>query len=110
MTRQPFIFIVDDDQDDLEILSSTLEAEGFKVKTFEGGYESVSYLNQLTKDDMPSLIILDYDMPKINGLQVLVFIMSNQETKDIPVVMYSANKSPLLKKDLPGCGCLGMVY
>ena len=98
MTTQPFIFIVDDDQDDLEILSTTLEAEGIKVKTFGGGYEFVSYLNQLKEADMPSLIILDYDMPKINGLQVLVFVMSNHETKDIPVVMYSANKSPLLKK------------
>ena len=37
MTTQPFIFIVDDDQDDLEILSTTLEAEGIKVKTFGGG-------------------------------------------------------------------------
>ena len=57
--------------------------------------------------ELPSLIIMDYNMPKKNGQEVLSMIKHNGDTKDIPVVIYSTSMHEFLRKQLSDAGALG---
>lgn len=99
------VLLIDDDEDDLEIISSSLELQGIRTKCFNSGEEALIYL-KLIEDvlDKPLLIILDYNMPKINGQQMLGLLKDTKTSKDIRVVMYSTSISADLKKDLSDLG------
>lgn len=104
---KPYILLIDDDKDDLEMLSSGLEKKGMKVKTFDSAAKALFYLTLTSgNSELPLLIIMDYDMPKKNGQQVLSLIKGNGDTKDIPVVIYSTSMPDLLKKQLSNAGAL----
>ena len=105
--RASYILLIDDDEDDLEMFSSELEKKGVRVKTFNSSAKALFYLTLISDNkDLPSLIIMDYNMPKKNGIEVLVLIKDNAETKDIPVVMYSTSMSDLLKTKLSKAGAM----
>jgi len=98
---QPYILLIDDDEDDLEMFSSELEMKGIKVKTFDSSTNALFYLTlNDSAMELPSLIILDFNMPKKNGRQVLRGIKDNKNTEDIPVVMYSTGMDEILKTQL----------
>jgi CheY-like chemotaxis protein len=102
---QALIFLIDDDEDDLEILSPLLESPCIKVRTFNSGEKAVFYMQLLADiEGHPSLIILDYNMPRINGEQLLLLIKNNGNTRHIPVVMYSTSMSLVLRKALIDLG------
>jgi CheY-like chemotaxis protein len=105
---QPYILMIDDDEDDLKMFSSGLEKKGIKVKTFDSSTKAWFYLTLMSDTkELPSLVIMDYNMPKKNGLHVLLLIKGNAGTKNIPVVMYSTNMSDLLKTQLSNAGAQG---
>lgn len=56
--------------------------------------------------ELPSFIIMDYNMPKLNGYEVLASIKNNIDTKNIPVVIYSTYISIVLKEQLTSAGAL----
>ena len=86
--------MIDDDEDDLEMLSSELEKKGIKVKTFDSSAKALLYLILIpTTDALPALIIMDYNMPNKNGQEVLLILKENNGTKDIPVIFVSASHS-----------------
>ena len=100
-----YILLIDDDEDDLEMISAGLELKGLNVKTFGSSAKALSYLTLLsTHSNLPSLIILDYNMPKKNGQQVLHAVKDNRLTKNIAVVMYSTGMSAILKLQLLTAG------
>jgi CheY-like chemotaxis protein len=49
--------------------------------------------------EKPSLIIVDYNMPLLNGLETLVLIKKNERVRDIPVVIYSTTINPLFERN-----------
>jgi CheY-like chemotaxis protein len=104
---RPYILLIDDDSDDLEMFSSELEKKGLRVKTFDSSTNALFYLKLMFDiQQLPSLIIMDYNMPKRNGYQVLQLIKDNKDTKNIPVVMYSTSMSAILKTQLGDAGAL----
>jgi CheY-like chemotaxis protein len=104
---QPYVLLIDDDEDDLEMFSSGLESKDIKVKTFDSSAKALFYLTLMSGNmELPSLIIMDYNMPKKNGQQVLSLIKNNGDTKDIPVVIFSTNMHDLLRKQLSDAGAL----
>jgi CheY-like chemotaxis protein len=95
---RPCIFLIDDDQDDLDMLSTSLEPHGIKIKTFASGYIAMSYFEvAAVVAELPSLIIIDYNMPLLNGLETLAMIKNKETLKHIPVVMYSTVINPLFE-------------
>lgn len=103
----PYILLIDDDEDDLEMFSSGLEKKGIQVKTFDSSAKALFYLTLRPGNmELPSLIIMDYNMPKKNGHQILVQLKKNADTKNIPVVMYSTTLSDFLKEQLSSAGAL----
>lgn len=80
------IIVVDDDPKTLELLKGILVQEGFGVLMAYGGKEGI----ELIKGRSPDLVILDLMMPDVSGFDVLDDIRNNPDTKDIPVIIYTA--------------------
>lgn len=98
--HRPYVLIIDDDEDDLQMLSSSLALQGVKTMAFTSGVKAIFYL-QLIADtsELPLLVISDYNMPGMNGQQVLSAIRTNNATKDIPLVMFTTCIPPVIKKN-----------
>jgi CheY-like chemotaxis protein len=101
----PYILLIDDDEDDLEILSSSLKLLGLNIKIFNAGDKALAYLNSKI-GALPILIILDYNMPRINGEQVLLLLKSNAYTRNIPVIMYSTTMSAIFEHAIIDLGAM----
>ena len=84
----PALLIVDDNEDNRYTLQMLLEADGHElIACASGGTEAIS----LIEKQKFSLVLLDMMMPDMNGDEVLRLIKSNPDTRDIPVVMISAD-------------------
>lgn len=77
------IAIIDDDRHLTMLLSSILEADGFKVYATNN---STEYSILISKAE-PDLIILDWMMPDMDGIEVLTALKGNEVFKHIPVIM-----------------------
>ena len=85
---RPAILVVDDNEDNRYTLLTLLEADGFeRIASAAGGNEAISLIEKETF----SLVLLDMMMPDLNGDEVLRLIRSKAETRDLPVVMISAD-------------------
>jgi DNA-binding response OmpR family regulator len=81
-----YILVVDDDPDLVETVAMMLESKGCEVgKAYDGveGEESI-------KERRPDLIILDIMMPRKDGYVLCAELKSNEETRDIPVILLTA--------------------
>jgi CheY-like chemotaxis protein len=85
------ILLVDDDLDDRMLFEQTLaeKGPGLRMLGVENGLEMVNWLGQCADNDLPDLIILDQNMPKMTGKESLVFLKGHSRYKDIPVIIYS---------------------
>lgn len=109
LNTQPWIFIVDDDQEDLEMLTISLEAYRIRTLTFRSGSAMIAYFEKAEVfNELPSLIILDYSMPIMNGIETLIKVKKIEHIRYIPLLIYSTTINQLLMKtamDLGAYGC-----
>lgn len=85
------IFMIDDDQDDREIFREALLACNPKIELFFA-IDGIQALDILQSETLtPDAIFLDYNMPRMNGLECLKELKKGKGTKDIPVVMYTTS-------------------
>ena len=80
------ILIVDDIADNLRVLSSTLSKAGYKIRCAKNGTMALKAAIKV----VPDLILLDINMPEMNGYEVCQHLKSSEQTKDIPVIFLSA--------------------
>lgn len=95
------VFMVDDNPDDIEL---TLEAfreckseHGFCFDVAQDGIEAMAYLRaegDFSERPTPDLILLDLNMPRMNGFEVLEELKQDNELKNIPVVVLSISQNP----------------
>lgn len=86
------VLLADDDADDREIFIRVLGKKDNVelINTFENGREVIEYLNGVTApEQLPHLIILDHNMPKMNGTETLGHLKSDERYSGINVVIYS---------------------
>jgi CheY-like chemotaxis protein len=86
------ILIADDDTDDLEMLNEALNihASKYHIEIVYDGEQALERLELLQKQDqLPCLIVLDVNMPKLNGRETLQSIRTGELTKEIPVIILS---------------------
>lgn len=88
------LILIDDDPDEAYILRQALKRieTDYELSYFSDSEAFLSGLGHLKNTD--SLILLDLNMPKINGFEVLEKIKNSDELANIPVVMYSNSNSP----------------
>ncbi len=80
------ILVVEDDDDIRELVSHTLEKEGFEVLPVISGEEAI----RNAKAKLPDLIVLDLMLPGLDGLEVCKALNADSKTQHIPVVMLTA--------------------
>lgn len=82
----PKVLLVEDEPSQREVLTYNLEAEGFVVVPASNGEEALI----LVEEEMPDIIILDWMMPHLSGIEVCRRLKMRPETHRIPVIMLSA--------------------
>lgn len=89
------ILYAEDDPDDLFMISQVFnELQNTELLHARNGYEAVQQLQQsLVNQILPCLIILDVNMPGMNGRDALVHIRQAEDFKNIPVVLFTTSSS-----------------
>jgi len=85
----------EDDADDQEMLKEVFRSidTAFVLFFVNNGKEIISALEKLKDDQMPCLIVLDYNMPGLNGADILRELSTNERYKNIPKVVWSTSGS-----------------
>jgi CheY-like chemotaxis protein len=109
MTTKTKIILVEDDPDDLELFTTFFEDRDDIVllPSVGNGLELISYLQSVPGDDaLPELIVLDHNMPMMNGKQTLHFLKGHDRYSKIPAVIYSTYTDTALIADCKTLGAL----
>jgi CheY-like chemotaxis protein len=108
MNQSPYLLIADDDKDDQYILESAFREKGFTevVQCVHDGQELMAHLLSIPKQTgaLPTLLVLDLNMPKKNGKEALDEIKQHPQLKTVPVVIFSTTSD---SKEIKDCYRLG---
>ena len=86
------VMVVDDDIDIREGLNEALSQEGYAVYCASNGREALDKLMNLDEEELPGCILLDLNMPQMNGTEFLNVIQHEDEKlSEIPICVASAN-------------------
>ena len=86
MREPPLILVVDDVPDNVEILQLRLESQGYEVITAGDGEEALA----LVRDKLPDLVLLDIQMPKLDGIETVKRLKADDSLPFIPVILVTA--------------------
>jgi len=81
------VMICDDDQDILEVTSLILQEKGYQVKT----YTDCNHIFNKVEETKPDIILMDLWIPDLGGANVTMLLKNSEKTKNIPIVIFSAN-------------------
>jgi len=90
MSRRISILIIDDEKAIRKVLKNELTLCGFDVYLAKNGRGGIKLANKLVKSRRPEVILLDWMLPGIDGLEVLSKLKHNRTTEHIPVFMLTA--------------------
>lgn len=86
MTDKGTVLVVDDRQADRTLLTEILVREGYEVRSFESGKLALASVAA----QPPQLILLDIQMPEMDGFEVFRRLKAREESRDIPIMFISA--------------------
>ena len=87
------ILVVDDEFIIVDILADALEEEGFRVLTAPNGRKALEILDR----DAPALVLTDFMMPLMNGLELAQAIKANPDWAHVPVVLLSGAQGAIAR-------------
>jgi len=96
---QAHVLVVDDEPDILKLVQKILEGEGHRVTIARDGHEAL----ELVPRERPDVVVLDVNIPRVDGFEVCRRLKSNEATRSIPVVMMTA-AYPSLEDAVKGLG------
>ena len=101
-----FILVAEDDTDILSLVEAVLEDEGYTVGSTMGS-DTVTQASERN----PDLILLDYQMPGMDGVNVARQLRANERTSHIPIIaMTAAGYAPMVCREMDAAGCLGKPF
>ncbi|MEL6723927.1 MAG: phosphate regulon transcriptional regulator PhoB [Pseudomonadota bacterium] len=83
---KPFIVIAEDEQAVSELLRYNLESEGYETAIASDGDEAMLLIDER----IPDLMLLDWMLPKISGIEICRRVRTRQETANLPIIMLTA--------------------
>ena len=86
MAQQPLVLVVEDEPAQREVLKYNLESEGYTVSFAVNGEEALLMISE----ELPDVIVLDWMLPNVSGIEVCRQVKTRSETREIPVIMLSA--------------------
>ena len=89
--ERPSILVVEDEPAQLEVLAYNLEAEGFRVLSATNGDEAL----MLVEEEAPDLVLLDWMLPHVSGIEVCRRLKARVRTREMPVILLSARSDEL---------------
>jgi CheY-like chemotaxis protein len=105
MKNPAFILIVEDNAGSLMLATVYLEADGYAVAGAESAEEARTILDGRT----PDLILMDIQLPGMDGLEFTKELKANPATAGIPVVALTAHTMPLHERAARAAGCAGFI-
>ena len=90
------ILLIEDNEGDILLTTEAFEESKIvnNLKVIKDGKEAIRYFEGLTNnDEKPSLVLLDVNLPKVSGHEVLSYIKSNLKYQSIPVIMLTTSSS-----------------
>lgn len=95
-SKDNYILLVEDNEDDIALTRRALEKTNFKsnVVVAHDGQEAIDFLFEKDADsesNLPIVMLLDLNMPKIGGLEVLRRLRSDERTKNLPIVVLTTS-------------------
>jgi LytS/YehU family sensor histidine kinase len=105
MSYRREILIVDDEPGNLELLSNMLVAQRYDVRVANNGYMALAS----TKFSLPDLILLDINMPEMNGYEVCRRLKADPNTCNVPIIFISANDEAIDKVEAFSAGGVDYV-
>ena len=91
MSQAPHVLVVDDEAAQREMLVYNIEAEGYRTSRAENGEDALLAVSE----DPPDVIVLDWMMPRLSGIEVCRQLKIRPETRSIPVIMLSARSEEI---------------
>jgi CheY-like chemotaxis protein len=101
MAFVPVILCVDDDEDDLFFIKEIIQSQGhsFEIKEAKNGVDALQYLHEgLIKDQLPCLIIMDMNMPRMDGKQTISKIKEIEQLSKVPIVVFTTSSNAAHQK------------
>lgn len=92
-SNRPTVLIVEDEPAQREVLAYNLEAEGFRVVSAGDGEEALL----MVAEETPDVIVLDWMMPHLSGIELCRRLKIRPETRAIPIIMLSARSEEVDK-------------
>lgn len=92
-TASPSVLVVEDEAAQLEVLTYNLEAEGFVVTKTDNGDDAMT----LVDETQPDIILLDWMLPGVSGIEICRRLKANNQTRNVPVIMLSARSEEVDK-------------
>lgn len=103
---QKHIHVAEDDSDILSLVLDVLEDAGFKVSASMGART----LDEVRRS-RPDIILLDYQMPEMDGVRIAQRLHADPETRDIPIIaMTAAGRAAMVCHEMDADGCLGKPF
>ena len=98
-SSEKFILLGEDDIDDQEILEEIFSSVDptCRLQFINNGKKVVAHLEETGDEHLPCLIILDYNMPELNGAEILRSLHDNQKVKTVPKIIWSTSNAPAYK-------------
>lgn len=90
------ILLVEDNEGDILLTTEAFEESKIvnKINVIRNGEEAINFFKELDNSDLhPDLVLLDINLPKISGHEVLMFIKNSEKFKSIPVIMLTTSSS-----------------
>ncbi|MEY3004354.1 MAG: hypothetical protein RLZZ491_1530 [Pseudomonadota bacterium] len=93
MAGEPLVLVVEDEPAQREVLAYNIEAEGYQVISAEAGDQALL----LVRETPPDVIVLDWMLPNVSGIEVCRQLKMGAETARIPIIMLSARSEEVDK-------------
>ena len=101
----PLILVVDDTRDSRELFVEFLRIAGFEAEQAASGKEAIEKAAALR----PSAIVMDLEMPEMDGWEATRRLKADERTRSIPVVAFSAHVMEGARKKAIEAGCAGFL-
>jgi len=93
--------LIDDDEEDIELLSYGLRQRDpqMEIISFTDSKKALSQLSEMRGDELPSIILVDYQMPKLYGIDFIKQLRSYEHCEGVPAVLYSTTVKQVSETD-----------